>query len=375
MNGYISEMAHILKGNIKTAITRKYDKGDTDLNTLGDFAMRRFLGGIGFLKKQYPELSPGQYESMKRFFARYGGLRSDKYHRAYTYFFGRFSPYFLPEDFHFNYVDKYMSAREEARYLDNKCYYYRLLSNVKQPELVTMRIGGTWLDSTLKPVSRQTAAGLASAESEVVLKRAVNSEEGAGVHFLTGAELETDFERITSEIPCDIVLQRPVKQHPDIAALHEQSVNTLRIVSLMTEERVKIYKVCIKIGVGDSRLDNGASGGIYCGVNPDGTLHDHAIRDDGEVFYTHPTLGYEFAGKKVPCLKSALKLAREAHSFLGHFRLISWDIAIDETGEAVLIEPNFTLGGISLVQMCSGPLFGKDTPKILDEVFGAEKRR
>jgi hypothetical protein len=54
---------------------------------------------------------------------------------------------------------------------------------------------------------------------------------------------------------------------------------------------------------------------------------------------------------------------------MGHFRMISWDVAIDEQGEAVLIEANLTLGGISDVQMCSGPLFGRDTKKILDEVF------
>ena len=170
-------------------------------------------------------------------------------------------------------------------------------------------------------------------------------------------------------------MQRPVKQHPDLAALHEQSVNTLRIVSLLTENKVKIYKVCLKIGVGDRRVDNGFSGGLYCGVMPDGSLRDFAVRGDGSVLKTHPDLGYAFAGKKVPCLNSALKLVRDAHTFMGKFRLISWDVAIDENGDAVLIEPNFSLGSVSFPQMCSGPLFGKDTPKILDEVFGINRRK
>ena len=59
---------------------------------------------------------------------------------------------------------------------------------------------------------------------------------------------------------------------------------------------------------------------------------------------------------------------------MGHFRLVAWDVTIDEQGEAVLIEANLTLGGINDVQMCSGPLFGKDTKKILDEVFRGKRK-
>ena len=88
----------------------------------------------------------------------------------------------------------------------------------------------------------------------------------------------------------------------------------------------------------------------------------------------HPDLGYNFAGKKVPCFSNALKLVREAHALMGHFRLLAWDVAIDETGEAVLIETNLSLGGINNVQMCCGPLFGRDTKKILDEVMQGRRK-
>ena len=53
-----------------------------------------------------------------------------------------------------------------------------------------------------------------------------------------------------------------------------------------------------------------------------------------------------------------------------HFRSIAWDIAIDENGTPVLIEANFCRGGIDSLQVNNGPLYGKDTKKILDEVFG-----
>jgi hypothetical protein len=253
--------------------------------------------------------------------------------------------------------------------LDNKCYYYRLFSNVKLPEAVVLRIGGSYLDGKLHPITEEQAAELVRGEEEVVLKKAYNSEGGYGVEFVAGRALAEKFHGKMSGISCDVVIQKPVKQHKALSELHPESVNTMRIVSVKTDDKVKVYKVCVKIGVGKERMDNGCHGGIYCGVRSDGRLRDYGILDNGGVLHEHPDLGYRFGDKRIPHLGRAIKLVKEAHSFMGHFRMISWDVAIDEQGEAVLIEANLTLGGISDVQMCSGPLFGRDTKKILDEVF------
>ena len=43
---------------------------------------------------------------------------------------------------------------------------------------------------------------------------------------------------------------------------------------------------------------------------------------------------------------------------------------MDEDEEPVLIEANFKYGALDFHQFGNGPLFGKDTQKILAEVFG-----
>ena len=58
---------------------------------------------------------------------------------------------------------------------------------------------------------------------------------------------------------------------------------------------------------------------------------------------------------------------------IGHFRLVSWDIAIDECGDPVLIEANMRKGGINLNQFSNGPLFGDLTERVMNEVFGREE--
>lgn len=376
MEKYVSDFFRLISLNIRTIIKGRYEAGITDLNALCNLALIRLDRAWSMPPhKNLPRLSKTQRKQMKAFYAPYVRNMTDLYHRFYTAKTGKFYPHYIPEELYATHIDRYLSNRKEATYLDNKCYYYRIFSNIKQPELVVMRIGKSWLNSKLELISQAEAVQLAGEEKEVVVKKAVDSESGYGVYFMSGEEISKGFTRMMRDIPCDVVIQRPLRQHPMLAELHKESVNTLRIISLMTENKVKIYAVCLKIGVGSSRVDNGTQGGMYCGVNRDGTLKDFAIRDlSGMVVTHHPDLGYAFAGKKVPHLDRALRLVKKAHSFMGHFRLISWDISIDENGDAVLVEANFSLGGISNVQMCTGPLFGKDTKKILDEVFKNERK-
>ena len=124
------------------------------------------------------------------------------------------------------------------------------------------------------------------------------------------------------------------------------------------------------MGVGDSKIDNVTAGGISCGIDENGYLKEYATTYyTGERIYTHPQ-GLVFKGFRVPSFEKAIEMVKTAHPLIPHFRLVSWDIAIDESGEPVLIEANMRKGGINLNQFNNGPLFGDLTDRVLDEVFG-----
>ena len=48
---------------------------------------------------------------------------------------------------------------------------------------------------------------------------------------------------------------------------------------------------------------------------------------------------------------------------------MSWDIAIDEDGNPVLIEANMRKGSVNFHQFNNGPLFGELTERVLNEIF------
>ncbi len=377
MTDYIRQFFKTVKDNLYVIIHGDYKQGDIDLNTLGNLALMRLdRKTVTPPPEKYPSLTPEQKKQLKEFYKPYIRFVTDRYHRIYTDSSGEFHPEYIPEELFFMHIDRYFSSREEARFLDNKCYYCRLFSNVKQAEPVVMRIGKSWLDASLRLITAKEALSLISEEPEVVLKRAVNSEGGKGVFFIDNKDggIADKFKSAMRGIHCDVVVQRPIKQHPALAALHPESVNSMRVVSLLTKNEVKIYAVCVKIGTGKSRQDNAWSGGIYCSVGQDSRLGKNGVLMDGSIIQRHPQLGYRFEDMEIPHLDRALALVREAHSFMGHFRLISWDVTIDEKSEALLIESNMSLGVANEIQITSGPLFGGDTKKILDEVFKGRRR-
>lgn len=59
---------------------------------------------------------------------------------------------------------------------------------------------------------------------------------------------------------------------------------------------------------------------------------------------------------------------KKAHKILSRFGIISWDFAVDENGEPILIEYNLNYPDVMIYQMNNGPLFGDLTQTVLEDV-------
>ena len=316
-------------------------------------------------------LTKEQEAEIDAFFAPYQKV-SKISHAFYTQKTGVFSPCYIPMDLYLNVIDEYFNNRAESKFLDNKCYYYTLFAGIPQPEAVLFRIGGIWLDGEKNMVSQEEAFALLEREQAVFAKQATGSCGGKGVMHISRekGDMAEQFKEFLSYCKQDIVVQKAIKQHKDISAIHASSVNTMRIISLLSQEGVKIYSSILRVGVGDKKVDNASSGGVTCGITEDGTLKKRIFKLNGEEFDAHPTNGFVFDGYKLPGFEAAKALVRKAHPMVPHFKLVSWDIAIDENGDAILVEANLAKGSSEFHQLNNGPLFGEDTKRILDEVFG-----
>ena len=103
-----------------------------------------------------------------------------------------------------------------------------------------------------------------------------------------------------------------------------------------------------------------------------GQLKEVAYNAHGEMFSEHPQ-GYHFSDCIVPSYQKAVEMVKHCHEKLGHFRLVSWDVAIDKDGEPILIEANMRNGECDFHQFNNGPLFGELTDQVLREVFARKE--
>lgn len=365
-----------IRDNLITYLKGKGALGSVDLNNLGNLALFRLSRDIAFgEKRELPHLNAKQKRELKEMWSPYFMFVPTKYHRLYLKVTGEFHAEYIPEDIMFMYIDRFYSDRDSSKYFDNKCYYYQYFKGINMPKLIAMKKGGCWLDDGMHIIDRATVLTRIKAEDEVVIKIAVASECGKGVTFVKSDEADISLiEKLSNECS-DVVIQKTLKQHPFMAKFNETSVNTLRIISLIKDGEVKVvFSGALRYGTGGARVDNVSSGGAVLMVDSEGTLNGRAVRNVFDKADSVGGYGSDFAGLKVPGYQDAIKLVKRAHSMIADYRMVHWDIAIDEAGCAVLIEANLSLGSVLYFQNLGTPLFGDITADVLSEVFAKRRR-
>ena len=281
------------------------------------------------------------------------------------------SPKYIPNTLIYTKIDQHFNNRKMGYGFNDKNYYALIFPGLKQPETVVRNIGGILLDEKYHLLTKDEAIARILNNDDVICKPSLESGSGRSIQFWnskTQSQAIESFIDDPSEI--DYIVQKLIRQHPDLNLVHDGSVNSVRIVSLLMPEGVYILSSNLRMGVGESRIDNVTAGGISCGIEEDGFLKECATTYyTGESIYSHPQ-GLVFKGFRVPSYGKAVEMVKKAHPLIPHFRLVSWDIAIDESGDSVLIEANMRKGGINLNQFNNGPLFGDLTDRVLNEVFG-----
>lgn len=276
---------------------------------------------------------------------------------------------YLPDMFYQAFVDEYFTNPQHSRPIDDKNLYDLFFHDIPRPKTIFRKIRNTYLDDGYKPISMEQAIDKARDAKEVILKIAKFSAGGAGVKFWNGAKNEkrelVDFLNSSTNIVCQEVL----KQHAELNRLNATSVNTIRVMTLLFDDQVHVLSSVLRMGINGSRVDNASSGGIVCGILPNGRLKNVAFDMLGNKFLKHPQ-GTAFESVTIPnfskCLEYSTSLAERLSSTS---RLMSWDLAIGESGSPFLIEFNNSRGQMDFHQLCNGPFLGKMTDKVLTEVF------
>lgn len=176
---------------------------------------------------------------------------------------------------------------------------------------------------------------------ERIIIKPADSSCGNGVKILDISKAENADAIVKDTLEQNtrgLIAEELIRQAGEMAKLHPQSVNTLRITTLRMNDRVEVLHPFLKIGRGDSVVDNGGAGGILCTINADGVV-DYTGDELGRSFDVHPETGEQIVGFCIPRWNEVIEMVKELALVTPTNRYTGWDVALSKDGW-VLVEAN-----------------------------------
>lgn len=265
--------------------------------------------------------------------------------------------------------------------LENKLFFALLCekSPLNIPKLISYNLGNTFYhNNCIKQIYSKSELlnffehVFTEDKLEGLFFRPPSEYGGEGCFKLSRAGLKNELDDIFDSIINGYYIHTEIiKQHSDINKIHDKSVSTLRIISLITSENhPEIISAFMRFGVGNSVVDNSSSGGFFVGINMnDGTLkkEGHYLLDyGGKVVYEHPNSNFKFEGFKVPYFKEACEEVLKGIELIPD-KFIGWDVAITPSGP-VIVEANTTPHLLSVEMGYGGLLQNQHIKNLLEEL-------
>jgi len=152
------------------------------------------------------------------------------------------------------------------------------------------------------------------------------------------------------------ILQQRVKQHPAVSRLYPNSVNTIRLVTILRGTIPEVLGAGVRVGIGGNYVDNLHCGGLVGGIDlPTGRLSRYFIEGNKYRKLTHhPDTKEAFGEITYPFVPEAVQLCLRIHSFFYGMHSVGWDVALSEEGP-VILEANDEWD-FPLLQMVNGGL-------------------
>ncbi len=144
------------------------------------------------------------------------------------------------------------------------------------------------------------------------------------------------YERASKQIA---VLDEPVVQHPDLARLNPDSLNTVKIYTMMIKNECRFIAAELRMGRRGSFVDNLERGGLAAGLDiRTGTVIGTAYDLRMKPYPVHPDTGVQITGLVLPNWAEVLRYTEECARACP-IAYVEWDFAVREN-DCVLIEAN-----------------------------------
>lgn len=133
------------------------------------------------------------------------------------------------------------------------------------------------------------------------------------------------------------VIEEVIVQHPDAARIYPDSLNCLRVVTLVNNGEAHILYAVFKMGNNGKFVDNLENGGLACHFDLDKGIITGQGHTSALVNYdAHPATGVKFVGYKLPFMDEVKEMVKKAAMVIPEFRYVGWDVCLTPNGPAIV---------------------------------------
>lgn len=299
----------------------------------------------------------------------------DRWHRYYQYFTGNYDMNYYPEILFSTELEPVINDRQVALAFSDKSMLPSLFGEVVYlPKTIMRKSYGRYFDEGGNPLLKAEAFNLVKdyleSGNKVIIKPSIDTCSGQGVSVISSVEeLKED-----NYYKDNYLVQELIENQSDIKALNPSSLNTMRIMTYLCENKIICAPILLRMGCGTSHLDNAHAGGIFVAVNNDGSLGRETYSEYGEKHAEHPYTHIQFEGYRISGVDKVMNCALACHKKFPMLGMISWDLTINAQGNVTLIEANMFGQSIWLAQIAHGKgVFEENTEKMRQIMLGGSQ--
>lgn len=133
------------------------------------------------------------------------------------------------------------------------------------------------------------------------------------------------------------LVEHYLHQHPILAALNPDSVNTIRLWLGEVDDQFESFGAFLRVGRRGTQVDNTSQGGLMCPIDREtGVILEARHIQSGQSFDQHPDSNTPLIGVQIPYWPEVMRISIQAINAFPHMRFAGLDIAIGAQGPMVI---------------------------------------
>lgn len=248
-----------------------------------------------------------------------------------------------------NKIFKAFNDKRYIQYFEDKAIFNKKFNSFLKRDWLVLGKGKTFgsIEGTALKESDLVAGSDAEAfksfleGKEYIMVKPLHESCGRGIEKIKVSDWDSEelyMYLVDNDKP---LVEEVVKQDKTMNLLSADSVNTIRVITILKDGKAVIVSGGIRMGKPGSVVDNFNSGGISTIYDyKTGVILSDGFDKDRNVFESVPGSDTALKGFQIPKWDEVLTLIQEAANMVPQVGYVGWDVCISEDYGPLLIEGN-----------------------------------